>query len=1229
MKKLEEAKETMPTKGYYKRTILLLICIIMVCGSMSPAAAAGEPVNQTVKAGIFYFDGYHMKDQDGNLEGYGIDFLNLVSEYSHLNFEYAGYDKSWDEMLDMLESGEIDVVTSVRKTPERSKRFVFSLPIGRNRTILSMRADHTHLRSGDYATYDGMIVGVIKGSSQNQSLLKFAEEKGFTCTLREYENTDQVTKALAHGEIDAILSSDLRRTENEKILDTIRSDHFYAVVRKDDKELLSEINYAIEQMNINEGDWTNVLHYKHYGAVYSDALTFNKREKAYIQDVLAGKKKITAMAMGDRNPYSFVDGGELKGIFVEYFEDVMELAGLPYEMVVSKDREHYYDLAETNGVDVVIDRRTTDAVNESDMYQGFNTNTYMTTGMAKVTRNDFNDEVKTVAIAETQGYVPLEQGITGDAEILKYPTREEALRAVMDGEADAAYVYTYAAQLFVNNDYTDSLHYSIINEISFQFQMYVRNSCDHELVTILNKCIQQMPDDTLNQLISKYTTYAPKDLSFQQYIMAHPGILAVIVLLCVVIAGIILLLTIRARWNQKMLETTERSKKGLEEQLAIVNALSRDYINVFAIDVKRAVSRVIKAEGSAASVLKLKKGEKFLYDSVMHNYIQSFVHPEEKQQAVEALSLEKVVEELGRTGEYTGSFRVIEQDEIHNYQYTFINIEGDSQGDGSYILSGFRNIDDMVCKEQEQKAVLKEALAEAQHANHAKTIFLNNMSHDIRTPMNAIIGFTSLAATHIDSRETVQNYLDKIMTSSRHLLSLINDVLDMSRIESGKVKINEKEASLPEIMHDLKTIVQSDVKAKQLEFYIDTLDVVNETIICDKLRLNQVLLNILSNAMKYTKPGGTVSVRIIQTNDAPEGYASYQFKVKDTGVGMSRDFLEHLFEPFEREHTSTISGIQGTGLGLAITKNIVDMMNGTIMVESEEGKGTEFMVSFQFRIVDESEKMEGLENLADLRALVVDDDIHVCTSISKMLSSIGMHADWTTQGKEAVVRSEFALEQNEPYSVYIIDWLMPDLNGIEVVRRIRRVIGDIPTIIILTAYDWADIEEEAKEAGVTAFCSKPIFLSELRGILAAPFEQEKDEEEDTQLEMFTGRKILLVEDNEINQEIAKAILEEAGFVIDIADDGSVAVDLMKKVPDDAYDLILMDIQMSIMNGYDAARAIRALDNPIKAAIPIVAMTANAFEEDRQLALEAGMNGHVAKPIDVPKLLETLKDILKN
>ena len=530
---------------------------------------------------------------------------------------------------------------------------------------------------------------------------------------------------------------------------------------------------------------------------------------------------------------------------------------------------------------------------------------------------------------------------------------------------------------------------------------------------------------------------------------------------------------------------------------------------------------------------------------------------------------------------------------------------------------------------EEQNRKLEIALRHEGAANRAKREFLFNMSHDIRTPMNAIIGFTSLAATHIDNREQVLDYLKKISTSSQHLLSLINDVLDMSRIESGKVKIEEKAVHLPDLVHDVRSIIQPNVTAKRLSLFIDTMDIEDEDIITDPLRLNQILLNILSNAIKFTPTGGMISIRIAQKNGAPKGCVCYEFRIKDNGIGMSEEFQKHIFEEFSREESSTVSGIQGTGLGMSITKNIVDLMGGTIALTSEPGKGSEFIVTLCFTRSGQKAEPKQLPQLEGLRALVADDDTNTCLNVSTMLSKIGMRPEWTISGREAVIRTRYAMEQGDEFSVYIIDWLIPDMNGIEIVRQIRKVIGNRCPIIILTAYDWADIEDEARAAGVTAFCEKPLFLSELRRVLAEPFRAEPASKpaQPTAADL-KGKKLLLVEDNELNREIALEILKEAGFVVDTAEDGAVAVQKIKQAAPGQYDLILMDIQMPNLDGYEATRQIRALPDAEKANIPIFAMTANAFEEDRQNALEAGMNGHIAKPLDVPHLLHVLADALK-
>ena len=557
--------------------------------------------------------------------------------------------------------------------------------------------------------------------------------------------------------------------------------------------------------------------------------------------------------------------------------------------------------------------------------------------------------------------------------------------------------------------------------------------------------------------------------------------------------------------------------------------------------------------------------------------------------------------------------------------FHIIAMGSEVEGRTKYILV----MSDRTADKQINQA-LSDAVAAAETANRAKSTFLSNMSHDIRTPMNAIIGFTTLALSNIDDKERVKDYLAKTLASSNHLLSLINDVLDMSRIESGKIHLEEVEVNLSDVLHDLKTIVSGQIYAKQLELYMDATDVTDEDVYCDKTRLNQILLNLLSNAIKFTPAGGTVSVRVRQLAGKVHGCGQYEFRIKDNGIGMSEEFAKKIFEPFERERTSTVSRIQGTGLGMAITKNIVDMMGGTIEVQTAQGKGSEFIICVPMRTQAEHRPVEKITELEGLKALVVDDDFNTCDSVTKMLVKVGMRAEWTLSGKEAVLRARQSIEMSDVYHAYIIDWRLPDMNGIEVTRQIRSLHDDTP-IIILTAYDWSDIEVEAKAAGVTAFCSKPMFMSDLRETLMSALGQKLTDasqellpEEDAD---FKDRHILLVEDNELNREIAQEILREYGFRVDTAENGAVAVEKVSTAAPGSYDLVLMDVQMPVMDGYTATRQIRALEDPALAGIPILAMTANAFDEDRRNAMESGMNGFLSKPIVIGDLVQELHKIL--
>ena len=658
--------------------------------------------------------------------------------------------------------------------------------------------------------------------------------------------------------------------------------------------------------------------------------------------------------------------------------------------------------------------------------------------------------------------------------------------------------------------------------------------------------------------------------------------------------------------------------KETQKRMGIITALGTAYDSIMLLDLKKNTVETLKDVPGEEQYKRIRPMQR----EEMLRCTQAIVAEPYRAEYLEFMDATTMTARLKKHTSLVFTGRT-----VNDLWFTTLLIPQRTDDDGSVtaVLVATRDTTAEKQTEQKQQDALRSALAAAEHANKAKTVFLNSMSHDIRTPMNAILGFTALATTHLDNAELVKDYLQKISVSGQHLLSLINDVLDMSRIESGTIKLDNAPVHLPDVLHDLRTIIQGNISAKQLDLYVDTQDIQHEDIITDKLRLNQILLNIVGNAVKFTPAGGTINIRVTEKPCPRSGCTTYVFSVKDNGIGMSQEFQQHVFDSFAREQTVTRSGIQGTGLGMAITKNIVDMMGGTITLKSEQGKGSEFTVTLDCKISKTQTKSQPIPELRGARALVVDDDAQTCMSVSKMLRQIEMTADWTTSGKEAILRAQEAHEQGRDFKAYIIDWLMPDMNGIETVRRIRKVIEPGTPIIILTAYDWSDIEQEAREAGVTAFVGKPLFMSELRAVLTHT-QTEPQPMQMPQHAGYAGKKVLLVEDNALNREIATAILEQAGLQVDSVEDGTDAVARMNTADDDQYDLILMDIQMPRMDGYTATRKIRAMDDPRKANIPIVAMTANAFDEDRKKAFAAGMNAHVAKPIDMAVLSHTLDEI---
>ncbi|MGN0905721.1 MAG: hybrid sensor histidine kinase/response regulator, partial [Bullifex sp.] len=659
----------------------------------------------------------------------------------------------------------------------------------------------------------------------------------------------------------------------------------------------------------------------------------------------------------------------------------------------------------------------------------------------------------------------------------------------------------------------------------------------------------------------------------------------------------------------------------METQREISQGLASEYYSVLLVDPVRDTVKVYRAEEEhGRSIASLFSSMGYRWSPGIQEYVKN-VTPESAEELIHKLSPGYL---LTHDEDYSFTYEMVTQD---GSVFIQARVSFVTRMSGEHVVVvGTRNVDDIVKKEREQEAALRAAYDVAEAANKAKTDFLSNMSHDIRTPMNGIIGMTAIAAAHIDDKDRVYDSLQKITQASRHLLSLINEVLDMSRIESGKVDLAEEEFNISDLIDNLIAMNSSLITQHRHELKINISDVIHEDVIGDSFRLQKVFSNLMSNAVKFTPDGGKITITITERPSGQANAGCYEFVFEDNGIGMAPEFISHVFDPFARAEDGRVSRIQGTGLGMTISRNIIRMMGGDIRVESEPGKGSRFIVTVYLRLQDVS----GADSsrFADLSVLAVDDDGISLDACISTLRDIGMKADGASSGEKAVEMVRTRHEAHDDYFACIIDWKMPGMNGIETTRAIRRLVGaDVP-IIILSAYDWSEIEQEAREAGADAFISKPLFRSRLvrtfSHILGDADESSSDDGMNALKELnLRGKRALLAEDNDLNFEIAKELLELTGLEVERASDGIEAVDAVTECVDGYYDIIFMDIQMPRMNGYDATRAIRTMPRSYTRSIPIVAITANAFAEDIHAAKTVGMNEHIAKPFDFATLVRVL------
>lgn len=939
---------------------LLVFCCTLFILLTTIAPAAGEPTHErrTVRVGVLAQDGLCQKDVNGRLHGYTIDLWHMANRYMDVKIEFVGYGKSWNELIQMLQNGELDILTNAQKSPEREQTFAFTKPTGITSGLLNVRADNTKFVAGDYATYNGMRIGTFRNDRSYELFQKWAQEKGFTYQTIFYDTSSELYAALHKGEVEAIIANSFRKPDGERTLNMFYTNNIYGIVRKDDTQLLNEFNYAINQMNANEGDWVHRLIYKYVNQASAVQTTFSQREQELIRQYQSGEKKLVVGVWTDRAPLSYVENGKLKGILPDLFAKIMQKADIPYTIKLPKDKADYEKMCLDGSVDVIMDWRH-DNIPLAEERDYALSKKYLDTRIVLLKRNTLKEQPHTFAVERTTRLSNVEEKLVDDANVFLTNNVDESVRAVAYGKADATYLYYYMALYYLNQGSYKNLVYEILDNPGPDVHIAFTTGVNHELSGIISKCISQISNEERTQIINKYTTFQPQDMDFVTYISYNP-------------------------------------------QLTLLFF--------------------------------------FIILAISLGFLLMYMRLHEKK-------------------------RLLAQEQAY--------------------------------------AVKQEQLAEAaQAASKSKTSFLFNMSHDIRTPMNAIIGFANLAQNAKCSTEQMHNYLSKILVASQHLLSLINDILEMSRIESGKITLEPVPTSWSETMQELHTIMQEQIESKKQSFTISIAPLTHDYVMIDKLRMEQVLVNLVSNASKYTPENGSIRVKLAQYPAAKPNHAIYKISVIDNGMGMSEDFVKKIFSPFERANSTTVSKIQGTGLGMSITKSIIDLANGTIDVKSKLGEGTEIIVAV---------------------TLCLCTDAEIATLNAKQLDNPQAQAE------------------------------QPD---------------------------------------------------------------------------FKGKRLLVVEDNKLNREITVTILEQTGIITEQAEDGSVAVKMVQEAAPGYYDLILMDIQMPIMDGYEATKQIRALPDKRLAQLPIIAVSANAFEEDKKASLAAGMDGHIAKPINVPDLFAIMQKLIK-
>ena len=1213
------------TQQRIAKLAIALCCLLSITFSSLPLTAFATTEPRVVRVGYYENEVFQEGAGEGLVKtGYAYEYYQKISEYTGWKYEYIY--GGFGDLYQMLLDGEIDLLAGLAYREERKDTVGYPTAIMGSESYYLVKHDTDTEITTDPSTLNGKSIGVLD-SAMSSVLNQFLSENGIQANVVVFPEHTRLFGAFDAHEVDMLAAESdgaYGRDHAEPLLAFGTSD-YYLCVNKQKPDLLVQLNEAQTQLAAEEPNFLNSLRARYYG-VSVKARAFSEKEREWI----AAHDTLHIGYLEHYLPYSDTDRqGQVTGLIRDYMPDLLKALGIDHIAITYSGFSSYDNMIAAMSAGEI------DAAfpvggglyysEENGIYQS---RAAASASMELVFRGEYSEEkIKTFAVNENNRmqyyYVRTHYP---DAEITLYPSIDACLAAVLSGEAGATTLNGLRANDILRNSRYEGLSmHQATHSDDRCFGVEIGNE---GLLKLLNRGINILGGDYAQNISFRYTS-GLYEYGFVDALRDHMALFGGIIF--AVAALVIFLLFRDSRRNKIRLKEKELllEQKALKEQQdRIITALASDYRSVYYVDLDKDEAVCYRDDPGFSEVSALgasfpfaRDFTAFAYNHVAEQYRDgylAFIRPENirsalmKQQTISYRFLEL------RDGEET---------------YSLLRIAGVRHPEGRKdhmvhaIVLGFSDIDEEMRHSMAQQRALSDALDSAEDANRAKTAFLSNMSHEIRTPMNAIIGLNNIAMNDPAASDKIKEYLGKIDASAHHLLGIINDILDMSRIESGRMAIKKEEFSFSKSLEQVNNMISGQCRDKGLHYECRIIGKIDEYYIGDGMKLKQVMLNILGNAVKFTPKGGTVTF-LIEEGKRFDGKATIRLTFQDTGIGMSKEFIPHIFDAFSQEDSSSTNRYGSTGLGMPITKSIVELMNGHIDVESEKGVGTTFIVTVT---LDEAGREhtapeEGDLNPHDMSVLIIDDDRIALEHAEIVLGQIGITCETAESGWEGVDKVRIRHGRREDYDLILVDWRMPEMDGIETTRQIRSIVGHDTPIIILTSFNWDDIADEARGAGVDTFVPKPLFAGSVMDEFREAFRR-KNEALAKKTVDLKGRRILLAEDVAVNAEIMMMVLTMREIEVDVAENGRIAVDLFSAHEPGYYDAILMDMRMPEMDGLEATMAIRSMERPDSQTIPIIALTANAFDEDVQRSMQAGLNAHLSKPVEPEQLFATLESLI--